>query len=35
MNFIILGKKICNINFCFGPFEIHQFKTNYGGLKID
>ena len=25
----------CSINFCFGPFEIRQFKTNYNVLKID
>ena len=25
----------CSINFCFGPFEIRQFKTNSSVLKID
>ena len=25
----------CSINFCFGPFEIPQFKTNCSVLKID
>ena len=25
----------CIINFCFGPFEIHKFKTNCSSLKID
>ena len=25
----------CSINFCFGPFEIRQFKTNCSGLKTD
>ena len=25
----------CSINFCIGPIEIRQFKTNYGGRKLD
>ena len=25
----------CSINFCFGPFEIYQFKTNCSVLKFD
>ena len=24
-----------SINFCFGPFDIHQFKTNCSVLKIE
>ena len=24
-----------SINFCFGPVEMRQFKTNSSGLKID
>ena len=26
---------LCSINFCFGPFEMWQFKNNCSGLKID
>ena len=26
---------LCSINFCFGPFEIQQFKHNCSGIKID
>ena len=25
---------LCSINFCFGPFELRQFKNNCSGLKI-
>ena len=33
---IVLGTIFfCSINFCFGPFERHQFTTNCCGLKID
>ena len=26
---------LCSINFCCGPVEMRQFKTNSSGLKID
>ena len=26
---------LCSISFCFGPFEMRQFKNNCSGLKTD
>ena len=26
---------LCSISFCFGPFELRQFKSNCSGLKTD
>ena len=36
MNFVLFYMRLlCSINFCFGPFEMRQFKHNGNGLKID
>ena len=36
MNFALFYMRLlCSIDFCFGPFEMRQFKHNGNGLKID